>query len=977
MNSIFFSIITPTYNRLDSGYLEQCILSVQNQKPGDYKYEHIIVDDGSTDNTRKWIRELQNSDSHLRYYRQKNAGPAKAAQRGISEARGTHVIIVDDDDMLTPDSLVQRATFIRENRTVNWFFGLAEAIDQYGLPTQATFQSKFYPDHFYERMLIANHIHSGTPTMERVLLEEIDWPDWLRRSQDYFLWLDLLRPERGLKCAFMDANLLLYRIHETSYTAKIITDDDKKAKRELNDRIKALHPQDLVFLAREALSWREEAHLNNAYKLEDIRSLNAKIGQLYTLIEGYELSRPVRLAVKARNVARAQKLNVIRYADKFRRTIVRPSIATVRGARRVPIMKWDEDLPMVSVVSPFFNRTDTMPETIRSVLGQTYQNTELIIVNDGSTDKDASDYLSRIKHNKITVLNQINQGVAAARNNGIANARGKYIVCLDSDDIIEQTFIEKAVLYMENNPGASFVTYDMKMFGHLEDVFTYPELNPLNMLKDNYVITAAMFRRDAWEAVGGYKSGIGYEDWEFWVNLVEHGFFGKHIPETLFRYRTAQSSRYIDDLRNHRFHASHIKALHPDFENKVISRLKHTTDDYIRAEDSALVNIRQQDIHQQASKPNVLIVIPWMPVGGAETLTLMFCRALRKNYQLHFITGIASKNEWEHRFRELSPYIYHLPNLYAQNIDRHRDFVDFYVRSRDIALIHMVHSGYVFPYLKDIVKNNPGLKVLLTLFNDRVPEYVQGITNNSKVITAFSTDNKLTYDSITPRLDRKTFAQIIPNAVDAEHVFNPDIVDSAVAVNELELSEDDFVVTFVGRLSEEKNPDVFVDVARRVLKKVKSKNIVFVMIGDGPMAGIIQTSVDKLGDDRFRLLGYRSNIADYLKISDVYVLPSKIEGFPLAMLEAMAMEAIPLASRVGAIPDVIEQGMDGIIIDPGSVEQIATTILDLYHDRGRTGQIQKKAREKVRTRYNLDTLEAEYLKLYDKLINDHPKNIKG
>src|SRR3546814_7916773 len=93
-----------------------------------------------------------------------------------------------------------------------------------------------------------------------------------------------------------------------------------------------------------------------------------------------------------------------------------------------------------------------MPENIRSVLGQTFQNFEYIVVDDGSPDTNAQEYLKKVQHPKITVLHQENQGVAAARNMGIVHAKGKYILCLDSDDLIEPTYIEMAVLMLEANP---------------------------------------------------------------------------------------------------------------------------------------------------------------------------------------------------------------------------------------------------------------------------------------------------------------------------------------------------------------------------------------------------------------------------------------------------------------------------------------------------------------------------------------------
>jgi L-malate glycosyltransferase len=173
-------------------------------------------------------------------------------------------------------------------------------------------------------------------------------------------------------------------------------------------------------------------------------------------------------------------------------------------------------------------------------------------------------------------------------------------------------------------------------------------------------------------------------------------------------------------------------------------------------------------------------------------------------------------------------------------------------------------------------------------------------------------------------------------------------------------------VLFVGRLSPEKNPDVFIDSAKQILKNNPSQKIKFFIIGDGIMRSDIEKEISKIDSD-IKYLGYQKNIAKYLSLADVFVLPSSVEGFPLSILEAMSMNLAVIASNVGAIPDVLNHRKDGFIVEPGNSLDITKIINELNDDRMLLNKVKKAARLKVVKLYSNISLKNNYKKLYEDL----------
>lgn len=206
-----------------------------------------------------------------------------------------------------------------------------------------------------------------------------------------------------------------------------------------------------------------------------------------------------------------------------------------------------EGNPIVSIVIPIFNLSQFLGETVESVINSTFKQVEIIIVDDGSKDGSAEVAL-KLKEKypeKVSVIIQENSGPAKARNEGIKIARGKYILPLDGDDLISPTYIENAIKVLEENPEVKVVYSEAEKFGDKTGKWKLKPFSLRSLSMDNMIFVSAFYRKKDWEKVGGYDERMtwGWEDWEFWINMLKSGGEVVKLPETGFFYRIRKNSR--------------------------------------------------------------------------------------------------------------------------------------------------------------------------------------------------------------------------------------------------------------------------------------------------------------------------------------------------------------------------------------------------------------------------------------------------
>jgi glycosyltransferase involved in cell wall biosynthesis len=272
--------------------------------------------------------------------------------------------------------------------------------------------------------------------------------------------------------------------------------------------------------------------------------------------------------------------------DRFRTVASWPAEAARRGRRerveeverRIRDGEFPElAAPAVTVVIPCFDQGRFLEDALVSVFCQTRTDFEVVVVDDGSTEADTKEVLKRLDWPRVRVIHQPNRGLPAARNTGIAAARGRFVVPLDADDELQPAFLERMLGALEADPGAAYAHCWAELFGDVAYVWATRPFNPYGELLSNSVVGCVALRRAAWDSVGGYDESMlaGNEDWELWIRLMAAGWGQVQVPEPLFRYRKHGVSMSVETESRYEAGVAAIRGRHPDlFGNEALTRWK-------------------------------------------------------------------------------------------------------------------------------------------------------------------------------------------------------------------------------------------------------------------------------------------------------------------------------------------------------------------------------------------------------------------
>ncbi|HET9324337.1 MAG TPA: glycosyltransferase, partial [Gaiellaceae bacterium] len=170
---------------------------------------------------------------------------------------------------------------------------------------------------------------------------------------------------------------------------------------------------------------------------------------------------------------------------------------------------------------------------------QDHPNLEILVVDDGSTDDSLE--IARRYEGQVRVLTQENQGLAMTCNRGVREASGEYFVFLSADDRLEPRYVSELLRAVEYEPEASFAYCSSRLFGAESGIAPSRPFSAFSLVRGrNYINGSALTRRSAYLEAGGYPEDLGegsFDDWDFWLSMLDHGHRGTYVPEPLLHWR--------------------------------------------------------------------------------------------------------------------------------------------------------------------------------------------------------------------------------------------------------------------------------------------------------------------------------------------------------------------------------------------------------------------------------------------------------
>jgi sugar transferase (PEP-CTERM/EpsH1 system associated) len=216
------------------------------------------------------------------------------------------------------------------------------------------------------------------------------------------------------------------------------------------------------------------------------------------------------------------------------------------------------------------------------------------------------------------------------------------------------------------------------------------------------------------------------------------------------------------------------------------------------------------------------------------------------------------------------------------------------------------------------------------------------------------------------RVARPRKVLLIRNGIEPENYTRPG--DPAALRAALGIPEGAAVIGTVGRLAEIKQYDVLLRAFARVKRAAPDAHLV--LVGDGPLGPSLRQLAETLGINGYaHFVGYQTNVSEYLHAMNCFVLPSRSEGTPQAVLEASVARVPVVATRVGGLPEVIDDGRTGILVPSGDEDALTREITRVIRDTELAARLGMAARARVQSMYGVARMAREYHRHYVELLS--------
>lgn len=525
------SVIIPAYN--GARYIAQAIESALSQTFTDL--EIIVVDDGSIDDTHQ---VLQPYFDRIRYIYQDNQGVAAARNRGIQEAKGEFIALLDQDDFFLPEKIAAQITLFRQHPSLGIVHTGWHIVNQQGETI-----SDIKPWQTFPKLDLATWIVYG-PVLPSAMMFARQWLEMAGGFNSDFDSVDdsdlvIRLAELGCEAAWLPQITVCYRQHDKNVSIQKAV---KQANLFIELKQRFFSKPDLPPPIRElkksafyeALTWMAWQLYYSGYPVQAVEYYQKSLEYTPYSAEKTVIDWFDRLSAISQTYGIKSNFQSLRNLPEWQKLMV--SILPKKTAR-------------VSVIIPAYDCEKYIVRAVESAIYQTYKDWEIIVVDDGSTDSTSK--ILESYRDLIHYVYQENQGAAKARNKACELAKGEFLAFLDGDDFFLPEKLEKQIACFDADPSLGMVQNGWLMVDEngkdispvmpwqlapqldLENFVTYKNVRP----------SAMMLRREWWQRLGGFDPRFPpTEDLDFALRLALKGCKCIWLKEILTCYRQHSSN---------------------------------------------------------------------------------------------------------------------------------------------------------------------------------------------------------------------------------------------------------------------------------------------------------------------------------------------------------------------------------------------------------------------------------------------------
>jgi glycosyltransferase involved in cell wall biosynthesis len=640
---------------------------------------------------------------------------------------------------------------------------------------------------------------------------------------------------------------------------------------------------------------------------------------------------------------------------------------------------------------PVHNGESYLREAVESILCQTFRDFELLIINDGSSD-GSLEILGDYDDARIRVVdNGKNLGISASLNRGIELARGDYIARMDCDDVSLPERLERQAAYLDGNPGCTVVGVRVCFMdaageprGFWNDDLATPSSREIRRFLPRANCIAhpgVMVRKSALTRYGYAKAQEGSEDYDLWLRMCADGLVIDKLDEILLRYRlnpvsvTAVSKRKRPDLKNVRTKSCFLwqRLRHGTMNGFDLAVFLNLFRDlfFFAAKEAAALGYRILSgtgkllggllpLHNPSG---VFLFFPFYHIGGAERVHAAVASCLADRRPWVFFAKRSRDDALRKEFARscrmftawfLLKYTYPLSaGILAGVISR-----------QEHATVFGCNSLFFYKLLPLL---SPRVRAidLLHAFGGGAEDFSLPVAHllQRRVVISESTRQELACQYRAAGLDGALLDRVL-------------LIENRVEVPAScpeKKGSGPLRVLYVGRDSEEKRVRLVARVAALCRERGIAASFRLVGVSPGSIPANHKDSCECLGEvrDRARLEGIYQE-------SDVLLLTSSREGFPLVIMEAMARGVVPVVTDVGGISRHLTDGVNGVLVpnreEDEIVREMAEAIVGFAADRDALRSLSAAAYEYARARFGGEGFCAAYRSL---LLGEEQQERRG